>query len=70
MELRVTNKIMDTNPIKRRLTQGEAMVDRPRIILHQNYEGLDLGPLNYEIRAVSDKETMVRRPLEIGRAHV
>ncbi len=64
MELRVTNKIMDTNPIKRRLTQGEAMVDRPRIILHQNYEGLDLGPLNYEIRAVSDKETMVRRPLE------
>lgn len=64
MELRVTNKIMDTNPIKHRLTQGEALVDRPQIVMRQNYEGLDLGPLNYEIRAVSDKETMVRRPLE------
>lgn len=64
MELKVTKKRLDTNPIRDRLVQGEALVDRPRIIMHRNYEGLDISGLNFEIRAVSEKETMVRRPLE------
>ncbi len=63
MKLKVTNKRLDTNPIKHRLTQGEALVDRPQIVLSKVYEGLDISGLNYEIRAVSDKETMVRRNL-------
>lgn len=64
MELKVTGKHLDTTPLRKRLTQGEAMVDRPRIILPRSYEGLDISALHYEMRAVSEKETMVRRALE------
>ena len=64
MELKVTNKRLDTRPIGRRLTQGESLVDRPRIVLQKTYEGLDISGYSYEIRAVSDKDTLVRRPLD------
>lgn len=64
MELKVKNKRMDTEPIRQRFTQGEALVDRPRIVLPKVYDGLDISGYAYEIRAVSDKYTMVRRPLE------
>lgn len=64
MELNVTQKRMDTNPIQRRLVQGESLVDRPKIVMQREYEGLDISGLNYEIRAVSEKGTMVIRPLE------
>lgn len=63
MELKVTKKRLDTSPIQKRLVQGEALVDRPKIILQKEYEGLDISDLNFEIRAVSEKETMVRRSL-------
>lgn len=64
MELKVTKKRMDVSPIQHRLVQGEALVDRPKIILQRDYEGLDITNLNFEIRAVSEKETMVRRTME------
>lgn len=64
MELKVRNKRMDTQPIHQRLTQGESLVDRPRIVLQKTYEGLDISGYNYEIRAVSDKDTLVRRSLD------
>lgn len=63
MELKVTNKWMDTGPIRQRLTQGEALVDRPRIVLPRNYEGLDISGYGYEIRAMSEEDTLVRQPL-------
>lgn len=64
MELNVSKKRLDTGPIQSRLVQGEALVDRPQIVMPRDYEGKDISALNYEIRAVSEKETMVRRPLE------
>ena len=64
MELKVRNKRLNTEPIRQRFTQGEALVDRPRIVLPKVYEGLDISGYAYEIRAVSDKDTMVRCPLD------
>ena len=63
MKLKVTNKWMDTGPIRHRLTQGEALVDRPHIILPRNYEGLDISGYIYEMRAVSEEDTLVRQLL-------
>lgn len=64
MELKVTQKRLDTSPIQHRLTQGESLVDRPKIVMQRDYEGLDISALNYDIRAVSEKGTMVIRTLE------
>lgn len=64
MDLIVTDKVLNTDPIKNLLRQGEANVDCPVIVLDKTYNSIDISGYSFTLRAASDKNTLVSRVLQ------
>lgn len=64
MELQVHDKMIDTSPIRRLITQGENGVDTFTIPLPKMRGKTDLAALTYTMRGVSGKDTLAAQLLE------